>query len=111
MRTSLRFLLPARPRLFPEVNELASPQFMAQRGVRHAPLPPPARGKACPRATTRGSTREAGRVGVPPLNKHRVPGEAGPPPAAFGAVLPLAGGGKDAPADDPCVSVRLSTHQ
>jgi hypothetical protein len=58
-------------------------------------LPPPARGR---------STREAGRVGVSPFNKHRTRGEAGPPPGAgschragqrpdpLGATLPFQAG-------------------
>jgi hypothetical protein len=46
----------------------------------------------------KGGGRPAKRVGWGSRNKLRICGETGPPPGAFGATLPLSGGG-----NRPCV--------
>jgi hypothetical protein len=62
-------------------------------------FPPPERGRACPRAATRGSTRKAGRVGVP-LQTQNLRADGTPPgagachragqrPDPLGATLPF----------------------
>jgi 23S rRNA pseudouridine2605 synthase len=60
-----------RDQLGDRIAALAGADFSAP--IVSALIPPPERGR---------STREAGRVGVTPSDKHRIRGEAGPPPGA-----------------------------